>query len=99
MGKHPDKSENASSYGSCSIDVSNVRKSDPNIHWGKNLFKCKSCDHDCGQKIQLQQHVALVHEGKMPYKCESSDQDCDQKRNLNQCAASIHEGKKPFKVK
>ena len=51
------------------------------VNGGKKPFKCESCDHDSGQKANLQQNVALVHGRKKPskfaftYHCQDPLQD------------------------
>ena len=90
MGKSPNERKNVPSYGTCPIDVSNVK----NV---KKPFKCHLCDKNSVTDCDLKEHIAIAHEGEKPHNCDLCDEifasDCDLKEHND----AAHEGKKPFK--
>ena len=64
------------------------------VHEGKKLFKCESCNYSCATKSSMNRHVVFVHEknGKKSFKCEICEFTFCHSGKLKNHVAIVHEG-------
>ena len=64
-------------------------------HTGEKPFKCKTCEFECTQEINLIQHMR-IHTGEKPFKCNQCDYSSTQSGDLNKHIKRKHSVEKPF---